>query len=164
MLDPNLFGIEVHQPAVKAQSAGTEEALVDSRRAENVGAEFADERHRLQAQKPAGDENVDSRCVRECGCDQQPVCDNDELLLRAQLERQVVGRGARIERDRLTVLDHRRGGLRDRLLALGLQAKTEIEAQLGVAALQGPNAAPDARHEATPCQRRQIAPDRHLGH
>ena len=45
LLDPHLVRVQVHEPALEAQPAGAEEALVDPRRSEGVGAEVADERH-----------------------------------------------------------------------------------------------------------------------
>ena len=84
---------------------------------EHVGADVADERHRRQAEHPAGDEHGDARRVGERRRDQEAVRDDDELALRAQLEREVVRGRARVERDRLALLDERGRGPRDRLLA-----------------------------------------------
>ena len=72
--------------------------------AEDVGAEIADERHRRQAQHPAGDEHGDAGGVRERRRDEQAVRDHDELPLRAELEREVVRGRARVERDRLALV------------------------------------------------------------
>ena len=57
----------------------------------------------VQAEHAAGDEHGDARRVGERGRDQQAVRDDDELPLRAQLEREVVRGRARVERDRLAV-------------------------------------------------------------
>ena len=159
-LDPHLVRVQVHEPAVEAQAARAEEALADPRRTQHVGAEVADERHRVEPEHAAGDEHGDPRRVGERCRDQEAVGDDDELLLRAQLERQVVRGRARVERDRLALVHHGRRGPGDGLLALDLEAQPEVEAELRLAALQRPDAAADAGDEPLPRQLAEVAPDR----
>ena len=147
LLDPHLVRVQIHQTALETEAARAEEALVDPRRAQHVGAEVADERHRRQPQHAAGDENRDARRVGERRRDEQTVRDDDELALRAQLERQVVRGRARVERDRLALVDHLRGRARDRPLPLDLEAEPEVEPDLGLPVLERPHAATDARDE-----------------
>ena len=90
----------------------------------------------------------DPRRVGERRRDEQPVRDDDELPLRAQLEREVVRGRARVERDRLALVDHRRGRARDRALPLDLEPEAQVEPDLELALLQRPHAAADAGDEA----------------
>ena len=85
---------------------------------------------------------------------EQAVRDDDELALRPELEREVVGGRARVERDRLALADHRRRRPRDRLLALGLEAEPQVEAELGLAVLERSHAAADARGETAAREQR----------
>ncbi len=88
--------------------------LVD---AEHVGAEIADERHRVEAEHAAGHEHVDARCVGERGRDQEAVGDDDELLLAGAARARGSTRwcSSRARRPRLPRPSRRGGG--DRLLA-----------------------------------------------
>ena len=162
LLDPRLVGVQIHQTALEAEPPRAEEALVDPRGAEHVRAEVADERHRRQPERAAGDEHGDARRVGERGGDQQPVRHDDELPLGAELEREVVGGGARIERDRLALVDERGRGTGDRLLAVGLDPQAQVERELCLAALKGAHAAPDPCHEALARQLREVAADGHF--
>ena len=162
LLDPHLVGVQVHQPALEAEAARAEEALVDARRAQHVGAEVADERHRREPQHAAGDEDGDAGRVGERGRDEQAVRDDDELALRAQLEREVVRRRARVERDGLALADHRRRRARDRALALDLEPQPEVEADLGLAVLERADAAANARDEPLLRELGEVAADRDL--
>ena len=162
LLDAHLVRVEVHQAAREAQAPRAEEALVDPRRAKHVCAEVADERHRRQAQHPAGDEDGDPRSVGERGGDEQPVGDDDELTLRAQLEREVVRGRARVQRDRLAFADHGGRRARDRALLLDLEAQAQVEAGLGLVVLKRPDAAANAGDETLARELGQVAPHRHL--
>ena len=75
---------------------------------------------------------------------------------------EVVRGRARVERDRLALLDHRRGRAGDRLLAVRLKPQTEIESELRLPALQRPDPAADARHEALPGELREVVADGYL--
>ena len=164
LLDSDLVRVEIHQAAREAEPARAEKSLVDASRAEHVGAEVAHERHRRQAQDTAREQNSDPRSVRERGRDQQAVGDHDELALGAQLQREVVGGRARVQRDSLTLVHHLGCCPRDRTLRLDLEADPQIEADLGVAVLQGPRPAPDPSHEPLTRQLSEVAPDRDLGY
>ena len=83
-------------------------------------------------------EDSDPRCVRERGRDQQAVGDHDELALGAELQREVVGGRARVQRDRLALVHHLGCGPRDSPLRLDLEAHPQIEADLGLTVLQRP--------------------------
>ena len=150
LLDPHLVRVQIHQAALEAEPARAEEALVDPRRAQHVGAEVADERHRGEAEHAAGDEHGDPGRVGERGGDQQAVRDDDELALAAQLEREVVRGRARVERDRLALAHQRGGRAGDGPLALDLEAEPEVEADLRLALLERADAAADAGDEALP--------------
>jgi hypothetical protein len=114
----------------------------------------------VQPEHPARDQHRDPRSVGQRRGDQEPVRDDDELLLRAQLEREVVGRRARVERDRLALVHH--GGCRacDGLLTGDLEPQPEVERKLRLAALQRPDAAADAGDEAAARKLGEIASDR----
>jgi hypothetical protein len=43
LLDPHLIGIEIHQSPLEAEAASAEESLVDLCRAQDVGAQIANE-------------------------------------------------------------------------------------------------------------------------
>ena len=105
----------------------------------------------------------DPGCIGERGRDEQPVRDDHELALRAQLEREVVRRRARVERDRLALTDERRRRPGDRALALHLEPKAQVEADLGLALLERANAAAHAGDEPVLGERGEVAADRHLG-
>ena len=154
LLDAHLVRVQVHQAALEAEPARAEEALVDAGRPQHVGAEIADERHRRQTEHAAGDENGDAGCVGERGRDEQAVGHDDELALVAQLEREVVRGRARVECDRLALADQRRRGAGDRALPLDLEPQPQVEADLGLALLQRPHAAADARDESLLGERR----------
>ena len=81
---------------------------------------------------------------------EEAVRDDDELVLRAQLEREVVRGRARVERNGFALVDHRRRGPSDRALPLDLQPQAEVEPELGLAALERPHASADASDEALP--------------
>ena len=100
--------------------------------------------------------------VGERGRDEQPVRDDDELALVAQLEREVVRGRARVECDRLAFADQRGRGARDRALALDLEAQAQVEADLRLALLQRPHAAADAGDEALVGERGEVAAHRDL--
>ena len=163
LLDANLVRVQVHQPALETQAARTEEAFVDPRRPQHVGAEVADERHRRQPQRAAGDEHRDPGRVSERGGDEQAVRDDDQLPLRAQLEREVVGRRARVEGDCLPFADQRRCAARDRAFALHLETKPQVEADLGLPVAESAHAAPHTGREPLARQQREIAAHRDLG-
>src|SRR5262249_60766010 len=124
-----------------------EEALVDPRRAEHLCAEVADEGHRRETQHAARDEHRDSGRICEGGGDEEAVRDDDELAFRAQLERQVVRRRARVERDGLPLPNELCRVARDRSLSLDLEAEPQVEAGFRLTLLEGPHAAADARAE-----------------
>ena len=161
-LDPHLVRVQVHEAAIEAEAAGAQEALADPRGAEDVGSEVADERHRMEPEHPSGHEDGDAGRVGERGGDQQAVRDDDELLLRAQLEREVVGGRARVERHGFALVDHRRGRLSDGPLPSDLQSQAEVEAELGLPALERPYASADTSDEALPGHLAEIAPHRDL--
>ena len=125
--------------------------------------EVPDERHRREAQDPAGEEHRDPGRVGQRGRDEQAVRDDDELPLRAQLECEVIRGRAGVERDRLALVDHLGCGAGDRALRLDLEAHPQIEAELRLALLQGTRAAADPRDEALTGQLPEIAPHRDLG-
>ena len=131
LLDPHLVGVQVHQTALEAQPAGAEESLVDACGAEHVGAEVADERHRREPERPAGDEHGDAGRVGERGRDEQPVRDDDELALaraaRARGSRRSCSRRARPPRLR------RRARPRPRAIArlrVDLEPEPQVEPDL----------------------------------
>jgi hypothetical protein len=94
------------------------------------------------------------------GCrDQHSIRDHDELALGAELEREVVGGRAGVEGDRFSVVDEGGGRAGDRLLAIDLEPEPEVEAELGLAALQRPHAAADSRHEPLPSKLGEVVPN-----
>ena len=95
-----------------------------------------------EPQRPAGDEHGDPGGIGERGRDEEAVRDDDELALRAQLEREVVGRRARVERDCLALADHCRCGARDCALPLDLEPEPEVETDLRLAVAERADAAP----------------------
>src|SRR5262249_47919198 len=121
------------------------------------------ERHGGEPQHPAGDEHVDAGRVRERSGDQDPVRDHDELALRAQLQRQVVGGRARVEGDRLAVADQLRRLAGDCALAVDFEAEAEVEAELRVATVERPHAAAHARDEPLARELGEVAADGDLG-
>ena len=162
-LDLHLVRVQVHEAALEAQAPSTQEALADPGRAKGVGSEVPDEGHRVEPEHAARDEDGDPRRVGERGGDEEAVRDDDELLLRAQLESEVVSRGARVQRNGFPFVDHRRRGLSDGTLPLDFQPQPKVEAELGLAALERPYAAPDPCHEALPGQLGEIATHGDLG-
>ena len=161
LLDAHLVRVEVHQPALEAEAARAEEALVDPRRPQDVRAEVAYEGHRGQPQHTAGDQHGDPRSVRQRGRDEEPVRDDDELAHRAQLEGEVVGGRAGVERDRFSVVHHRGRCAGDCALLLDLQPKPQVEPDLG-AVPPGAHAPADARDKTLAGERREIAANRDL--
>ena len=115
-----------------------------------------------EPQRPAGDEHGDPGGVGERGRDEQAVRDDDELALRAQLEREVVRRRARVERDGLALADDRRGRARDRALPLDLEPEPEVEPDLRLPVAERADAAPHAGDEPLLREQREVAADRHL--
>ena len=162
LLDAHLVGVEVHEAAFEAEAAGAQEALVDPGRAEHVGAEIADERHGREPEHAAGYEHRDAGRVRQRGGDEQAVRDDDQLALLPQLERDVVGGRARVERHRLALLDHRRGGAGDRALMLDLEPQAQLEPDFRLALLERPHPAADPRDEPLLGEGGQVAADRYL--
>ena len=78
-----------------------------------------------------------------------PFVTTTSSRLRAQLEREVVGGRARVERDCLALVDHRRGSARDRALALDLEAQPQVEADLRLPRLSART--PPRTRATSPC-------------
>ena len=125
-------------------------------------AEIADERHGREPEHPAGDEHVDAGRVRQRSCDEDPVGDDDELALGAELEREVVGGRARIEGDRLAVADELRRLAGDRTLPVDVEPEAKVEAELRLAAVERPHAAAYACNKSLPRKLGEVAANRDL--
>src|SRR5207342_2214350 len=106
-LDLNLLRIEIHEPTIEADPTNSDKSLVDPRASQDVARRVSDDRHGRKPEHAAGNEDVPAWRISERDRVEQPVRDDDDLSLLPQLEREVVRRRARIERDRLAVADHR---------------------------------------------------------
>src|SRR5581483_3830416 len=67
-----------------------------------------------------------------------------------------------VVRDRLAVVDHRRGGAGDRPLLVRLEPEPDVERELGVAALERSDAAAHARDEALAGELGEVVADSDL--
>ena len=155
-LDLHLLGVEIEQTAVEADASHADEALVDSRAAQNVARRIADDGHCRQAEHPARHEHVDAGRIGKGDRIEQAVGDDDDLALLAQLERQVIGGRARVERNRLPVSDHRRRRSGDRALLGRLEMKPNVEGQLRLATLEPADATAHAGDKPLAGELREI--------
>ena len=156
-------GFRSMRPRSRLEPARAQKAHVDAGGAQHLAAQVADQRHRRQAQQPAGHQHADARRVGQRGGDQEPVRDDHELALGAQLEGQVVGRRARVEGDRLALADERGGGPGDRPLARRLERAGAGRSRPPSGPAEGAHPTARPRHQALPGQPGQVAARRHLG-
>ena len=111
--------VEVEQRALLVDRGRPDDGVVDLELADQLRRGRADHRTVGAPHRAAGDHHLDAGMAVEQHRDVEIVGDDEEVLVRGQRARHLLGRGADIDEERAAVRDQRGGRGTDRLLLVG---------------------------------------------